>query len=131
MSQPDRLLEQAKQVIERSYSPYSLQKVASSVLTDTNEIFTGVNVENASFGVTICAERVALGTAISSGAKSISAVLVLTKAHHPWSPCGMCRQMISEFANPETLIYIANLEGIKRVAKLGDLLADAPPKSWA
>ncbi|MFT4861629.1 MAG: cytidine deaminase [Pseudohongiellaceae bacterium] len=91
------LIEHAKNAISFSYSPYSSFKVAAAVLGDNNQIYTGVNVENASYGLTQCAERSAICTAISSGAKSISAIVIYTPTQSPTPPCGACRQVIQEF----------------------------------
>jgi cytidine deaminase len=87
----------ARETIGNSYCPYSSFKVAAAVLTDRDVIVTGVNVENASYGLTICAERAAVCAAIAGGAKGIRAVVVYTPTMTPTSPCGACRQVLSEF----------------------------------
>lgn len=88
----------ARAVSKKSYSPYSKFKVGSAVLTEKG-IFVGTNVENASFGLTICAERAATFNAISNGAKKILAVLIFTPTKKATPPCGACRQVIAEFAS--------------------------------
>jgi cytidine deaminase len=93
----ERLEAAAREVIENSYAPYSHFRVAAAVLTDRFEIVTGVNVENASYGLTNCAERSAIFAAVSAGAKKILAVVVFTPTPKPTSPCGACRQVLSEF----------------------------------
>jgi cytidine deaminase len=93
----ERLEAAARSVIVNSYSPYSRFQVAAALLTDRDEIVTGVNVENASYGLTICAERSAVYAAISGGAKSVHALVVYTPTLTPTSPCGACRQVLREF----------------------------------
>ena len=93
----DSLIKHAKDAIRFSYAPYSSFKVAAAVLGDDNKIYTGVNVENASYSLTQCAERSAICTAIANGAKAIKEVVIYTPTQHPTSPCGSCRQVIQEF----------------------------------
>src|SRR5690242_15716831 len=79
---------------EKSYSPYSGHKVGAAIRTSSGKIYTGCNVENASFGATVCAERTAIQKAISeSGPITVTEVMVVTQADPPWPPCGMCRQV--------------------------------------
>lgn len=115
------LFDAAKSVRNHSHSPYSSYKVASAMLMDDGQIYTGVNVENASYGATICAERSAICAAVSSGAKKIKEVLVMTDEAQPWPPCGMCRQVIAEFASSTTPIHLANLQGITKTLTFGEL----------
>jgi len=91
------LAKHAKDAIQFSYAPYSTFKVSAAVRGDNNQIYTGVNVENASYSLTQCAERTAICTAIASGAKSITEIVVYTPTEHPTAPCGACRQVILEF----------------------------------
>lgn len=121
MSTADALFQAALQVRNNSHSPYSNYKVASSILTSNQKIFAGVNVENASYGATICAERSAIFSAVSAGEKKIEAILILTDEANPWPPCGMCRQVIAEFASPHTKVYLANLKGVQRELTFGEL----------
>jgi len=93
----EKLESAARGVIDNSYSPYSRFRVGAAVLTDRGDIVTGVNVENASYGLTNCAERSAIFAAVSGGAKGIRAVVVFTPTPKPTSPCGACRQVLSEF----------------------------------
>lgn len=98
---------------EHSYSPYSSYKVGTAIRTSDGKVFSGCNVENASFGATICAERVAIQKAVSEiGKFSLSEILVVTKANPPWPPCGMCRQVIAEFAQNDVTVYMTNVEGV-------------------
>lgn len=123
------LFSEAVKVQKNSYSPYSQYKVASSILFDNKKIIAGVNVENASYGATNCAERSAIFSAISAGYKKINAVLVLTNEDQPWAPCGLCRQVIAEFATPETPIYLANQKGIQIEITFKDIFPHSFDKS--
>ena len=87
-----------------AYAPYSKFQVGAAVLTADGKIFAGCNVENASYGLTICAERVAVGTAVAAGHKEIVAVAVVSSGGH--SPCGACRQVLSEFGPAMEVILI-------------------------
>ncbi len=122
----DKLLEAAKKISNNAHSPYSKVKVASAVRITGDKIFSGVNIENASYGATVCAERVAIWKAISEnpGAK-IEEILVHTKAENPWPPCGMCRQVIAEFAAPKLMVHLANDKGIKRSLPFKELFPDS------
>ncbi|XGC79679.1 cytidine deaminase [Bdellovibrio bacteriovorus] len=106
-----KLFEAACEVQKKAHAPYSNAYIGAAVLMG-DKIFTGCNVENASYGGTVCAERVAIFKAVSEGAhKVISEVLVVSDAEKPWPPCGFCRQVIAEFANEQTVIHTANLQG--------------------
>ncbi|OAJ33805.1 cytidine deaminase [Piscirickettsia salmonis] len=95
---------------KHAYSPYSQAKVGSAILTTNSQIYSGCNVENSSFGATICAERSAIMQMISqTGQTQIDKVYIYTRAG--WPPCGLCRQVISEFATIDTEIIIGNEEG--------------------
>ena len=90
-----KLIEAAKKAQKNSYSPYSRYPVGAAVMTESGRIYTGCNVENASFGLAICAERVAIFNAVSHGEKKLRAICVAAKSA---KPCGACRQVIIEFA---------------------------------
>ena len=117
------LIERAKKARENAYAPYSKFKVGAAILTEDGEIYTGVNVENASFGLTVCAERVALFKAVSDGKRSFKAIAVVTDTEEPVPPCGACRQVLSEFGDME--VIMANLKGDVKIARLRDLLPDS------
>ena len=104
------LVAAARDAASRAYSPYSRFKVGAAVLTRSGEIFSGCNVENASYGLTICAERNAVFQAVSrgSGALSIRAVVVYTPTEAPTAPCGACRQVINEFGPDARVISICD-----------------------
>jgi len=96
-----RLLRAARAAAENAYAPFSKFKVGAAVLTAKGRIFSGCNIENSSYGLTICAERVAIFKAVSAGQRGIQAVLVYTDTAGLTPPCGACLQMISEFSeNP-------------------------------
>lgn len=108
------LRSQAKLGQKQSYSPYSKFRVGSSILTKKGNIFSGCNIENASYGATVCAERVAVWKAQSSGDHSpIIAVYVVVNAEEAWPPCGLCRQVLAEFAQPDTWIFCEGKETAK------------------
>lgn len=90
------LYRQAKAVLNRAYAPYSGFRVGAALLTKEGRVFTGVNVENSSYGATICAERVAVGKAISDGFREFEAIAVASSEGKAW-PCGICRQFLYEF----------------------------------
>ncbi len=110
----DMLLDAARKALNRAYARYSNFKVGAAILTEQGEVFSGCNVENASYGLTICAERSAIFTAVSatSGAKlAIRAVAVVNGDEVPCSPCGACRQVISEFGENAIVIFIVIFKG--------------------
>jgi cytidine deaminase len=110
---------------EKAYCPYSGYKVGAAIRTSSGQIFSGCNVENSSFGATVCAERVAIQKAVSEkGQLEILEVMVVTDSTPPWPPCGMCRQVIAEFGTNVT-IHIANLEGDFSSMSFGELFPKA------
>lgn len=122
------LLDAAQTVREHSYSPYSKFKVGAAVLTRNGEIFTGTNIENASYGLTVCAERNAIFAAVSADKRRFRALALITQKLPGLafnSPCGACRQVMSEFMAPDTPILVAVLDGTKRIVyrkKLRDFM---------
>lgn len=116
-----QLLQASKLSLNQAYSPYSGFKVASSLIVDTGEVFSGCNIENASYGATVCAERVAIWKAVSEGHKSIRALLVLTNSEDPWPPCGLCRQVMSEFMQKNTTVWVANFNNVSKKFRLEEL----------
>ncbi|MFA5859152.1 MAG: cytidine deaminase [Elusimicrobiota bacterium] len=118
------LLKSATRVRERSYSPYSKLKIGAAVLTKTGKVFTGTNVENASYGLTICAERVAVFNAVTAGEKEIIAVAIAGPKGKPVPPCGACRQVLSEFGCDVSILFPAK-NGKYIEKKLSELLPDS------
>lgn len=102
----ERLIETAVEAQKRAYCPYSRYPVGAAVLTDTGRVFAGCNVENASYGLAMCAERVAIYHAVTSGHDSIAAVAVVGAAA---KPCGACRQVMFEFSDKDTPLYLVDL----------------------
>ena len=118
----NRLLEAAEQARKNAYAPYSGGfKVGAAVLTEDGNIFGGCNVENSSFGATICAERVAVFKAVCEGHRKIRAVAVVVDSPHPIPPCGVCLQVISEFG-PDADVMMANTTGEVTVSNMKQLL---------
>ena len=106
----NELFEAACNARSRAYAPYSKFSVGSALLGCDGVVYTGCNVENLSFGLTICAERVAVGSAVAAGCTRFLRMLVVADTEEPISPCGACRQVLAEF-NPDLLIRAANLAG--------------------
>ncbi len=116
------LLDAAKIIRQKAYSPYSKFKVGAAVLAESGIVYIGCNIENASYSLTCCAERVALFDAIKSGEQSFTAMAIVADTPGPITPCGSCRQVMSEFFNKETIIYLANLEGKEITVTMEELL---------
>ena len=116
----ESLLAMAKSAMERSYAPYSKYQVGACLLTADGRVFQGCNVENASFGLTNCAERTALFTAVTEGAMEFSAIAIAAKGAAPW-PCGACRQVLNEFA-PDIRVLVTWGDNQTGSAKLSELL---------
>jgi cytidine deaminase len=107
----ERLLETARRASQRAYCDYSHFPVGAALLTDDGQVFEGCNIENASYGLTICAERVAVFTAIAAGARRVRRIAVACPKGDPsrpntLMPCGACRQVLAEFAVPDLMVLI-------------------------
>lgn len=120
----DALLEAARAAMTRAWSPYSRFRVGAALLAEDGTVFPGCNVENASFGLTICAERTAVVKAVSEGRTRFLAIAVVTDADRPLQPCGACRQVLAEFA-PDLRVLAAGRVGPHAEARLSDLLPGA------
>ncbi|WP_041077154.1 cytidine deaminase [Thermotoga caldifontis] len=113
------LIEKAIEAMRRAYAPYSNFKVGAALLTKSGKVFVGCNVENASFGLSVCAERVAMFTAVAAGETQFEKLVVVANASSPVSPCGACRQVMSEFGDFEVILANTNGDTVKtRVSEL-------------
>ncbi|MEF9934279.1 MAG: cytidine deaminase [Clostridium sp.] len=115
------LVESARKAMEYSYSPYSKFRVGAALLSLDGKVFTGCNIENASFGGTNCAERTALFKAVSEGNLKFSKIAIISDSEDYISPCGICRQVLAEFGLDMDVI-MAKLNGEYKVMKVRDLL---------
>ena len=106
----NKLYEEAKRVSKQAYAPYSRFRVGAAILGQDGKIFSGTNVENASYGLAICAERNAIFSGITQGNKTIYALVIYTPTKTPTTPCGACRQVIREFSENATIISICDTE---------------------
>jgi cytidine deaminase len=122
--QIDTLLTAAQGAMENAHAPYSDFHVGASVLYDDGEIITGCNVENASFGATICAERTALAAGVAKGKSVIKALCVSNKTDTKITPCGICRQVIWEFSQ-DVPVICSNQNGDYKILTIGELLPHA------
>lgn len=113
MADYGRLIEAATEARKKAYAPYSKFQVGAAVLCDDGTIFTGCNVENASYGLTCCAERTAIFKAVSEGHRKFQAIAIVLDSPDPSAPCGACRQVIFEFG-PHIDVVMANV-GSKKV----------------
>ena len=120
---PQDLIKAAQGVYDNAYVPYSHYRVAAAVLADDGTVYTGCNVENAVYPLTICAERTAIFKAVSDGSRKIVALAVVTA--NGGSPCGACRQVMREFGTDEMPIYVADITGAYHTHTLGELLPES------
>ena len=115
-------IDEANLLMEKAYVPYSKFPVAALLIDDNGNMHKGVNVENASFGLTLCAERNAITTAITGNMKKIKLLVVTGNTPEPISPCGACRQVIKEFSDKDTVIILTNQNRKYRITSLDELL---------
>jgi cytidine deaminase len=120
----EELVSAAKEAREHSYAPYSEFRVGAAIETDDGEIYTGCNVESASYGLTVCAERVAIWKAISEGKHKIKNIAVVCDTKELTPPCGVCRQIIWEFGG-NVPVTLANLNGGRETVEMKELLPRA------
>jgi cytidine deaminase len=114
------LLDEAKLARENAVAPFSKFKVGAALRTKSGKVFRGCNVENCTYGLTVCAERVALLTALAAGEREFDAIVVVTQSEIPGTPCGPCRQLMWEFCG-DIDVTLANLAGQKIEYKLSQL----------
>ncbi|SIT82300.1 cytidine deaminase [Edaphobacillus lindanitolerans] len=120
-----QLIEQAKTARERAYVPYSKFPVGAALLTRHGQVYKGCNIENSGFSMTNCAERTAFFKAISEGDTEFEALAVVADTPGPVSPCGACRQVISEFCPGDMPVYLTNLQGDVQETTVAELLPGA------
>lgn len=118
----NKLYDVAKASADKAYAPYSKFKVGAALLCKTGEVFSGGNIENASYSLTCCAERVAIFKAVSEGHTNFKALLITADTEKPISPCGSCRQVMNEFFSDEVLIILTNYNQDKKELSISDLL---------
>jgi len=123
------LLDAAHAARENAYAPYSKFLVGAAIATRDGRVFTGCNIENASYGGTLCAERVALGAAVASGEREFAAIAIVggragARASAPCFPCGICRQTLSELCRGDMPVYLEGKDGVEEYA-LSSLLPHA------
>ena len=116
-----KLIKEAKKVRKNAYAPHSKFKVGAALLTKSGNIYTGCNVENSSYGLSICAERSAICNAIANGEKEILAIAIVADTKMPTPPCGACRQFIQEFGKKSTII-LTNPKGETKIFSQNQLL---------
>ncbi|MCX6998388.1 MAG: cytidine deaminase [Kiritimatiellaeota bacterium] len=127
LAQRTRLLDAAERAQRNAHAPYSHYRVGAAVLTDGGKIYAGCNVENASYGLTICAERVAVGAALAAGARRVRAAAVIADGPDVPYPCGACRQVLAEFAADDAPLLVARRGHLRQAEEftLGELLPHA------
>jgi cytidine deaminase len=119
------LLQPAIQAQSHAHAPYSTKFIGSSVLWSDGSITSGCNIENASYGATVCAERVAIWKGISEdNHRRIKEILVVSPSLPPWPPCGMCRQVISEFGDPLTLVHWTDGKTVIKTKTFAEMLPE-------
>jgi cytidine deaminase len=118
----NRLLQAAQKAKENAYAPYSHFHVGAALLTTNGKLFSGCNVENTSYGLTICAERNAIFQMVAQGEQQIAQILVIGDTEDFLPPCGACRQVMAEFSIPETIVYMCNKHGQDKKTSMAELI---------
>lgn len=118
----EELIKAAQEAMNHAYTPYSKFNVGAAILSEDGKIYTGCNIENASYGLTNCAERTAIFKAVSEGVREFKAMAVVGNTDIPISPCGACRQVLSEFATPNMIVFLANTKGESKDFTVEELL---------
>ena len=119
------LIEQSKKAREKAYVPYSKFPVGAALLGEDGKVYHGCNIENAGYSMTNCAERTAFFKAISEGFTRFSAIAIIADTEGPCSPCGACRQVMSEFCDASMPVFLTNLKGDIQQTTVGELLPGA------
>jgi cytidine deaminase len=116
------MLDLARAALINAHAPYSRLRVGACVRAASGRLYAGCNVENASYGLTLCAESAAIAAMVAGGDRRIVEALVVTERDEPCSPCGRCRQQLAEFAGADTPVHMAGPEGVRLTRALGELL---------
>lgn len=119
------LIEKANEMLDLAYVPYSEFPVGAALLSKDGEVYTGCNVENASYGLSNCAERTAIFKAVSEGVRTFDKLVITGDTDGPISPCGACRQVISEFCASDMPVILTNVRGDIQETTVGELLPGA------
>ncbi len=122
MQSPDTLYQHAVAAYHHAYAPYSNFSVGACIETSRGTLFTGCNVENASYGLTICAEATAITSMVAAGEQTIQQIAIVVTGPGVSSPCGACRQRIFEFATIDTSVHLFDLHGAHKTYTVGELL---------
>lgn len=117
-----KMISTAHNSLHRAYAPYSKFLVASCILTANDALYVGVNVENSSFGLTLCAEATAISNMIVAGEQQIKSMVILAETNELCAPCGACRQRIKEFSSTTTRIHLCTKEAILHSLSMDELL---------
>ncbi|HDX9577226.1 cytidine deaminase [Bacillus cytotoxicus] len=120
-----KYIEEANKMLSKAYIPYSKFPVGAALVTKDGKIYTGCNIENASYGLCNCAERTAIFKAVSEGERDFSYLVVTGNTDGPISPCGACRQVIAEFCDPQMPVLLTNQKGDEKEVTVEQLLPGA------
>ncbi|OOZ79060.1 cytidine deaminase [Bacillus cereus] len=120
-----KYIEEANKMLEKAYIPYSKFPVGAALVTKEDKIYTGCNIENASYGLCNCAERTAIFKAVSEGERDFSYLVITGETDGPISPCGACRQVIAEFCDPKMPVLLTNVKGDEKEVTVEQLLPGA------
>lgn len=121
----EKLVSEATHMLDRAYVPYSKFPVGAALLTKDGEVYGGCNIENASYGLSNCAERTAIFKAVSEGVTSFDYLVVTGNTEHPISPCGACRQVLAEFCEADMPVLLTNKKGNIKETTVAGLLPGA------
>lgn len=120
-----KYIEEANKMLSKAYIPYSKFPVGAALVTKEGKIYTGCNIENASYGLCNCAERTAIFKAVSEGEREFSYLVITGETDGPISPCGACRQVIAEFCDPKMPVLLTNVKGDEKEVTVEQLLPGA------
>lgn len=120
-----KYIEEANKMLSKAYIPYSKFPVGAALVTKESKIYTGCNIENASYGLCNCAERTAIFKAVSEGERDFNYLVITGETDGPISPCGACRQVIAEFCDPKMPVLLTNVKGDEKEVTVEQLLPGA------